>query len=99
MYLHKFYIGLNDKDTGRQEYTTKEALDFILQKFNKEFRNFTVSEAIGVYQDIKEATIVVELLTITESIEYFKSTLNLIKLKLNRECILHFAQQADVNFI
>lgn len=35
MYLHKFYISLNDKDTGRQEYTTKEALDFILQKFNK----------------------------------------------------------------
>lgn len=99
MYLHKFYIGLNDKDTKRQEYTTEEARKFLFQKFNEEFRNFTVSKVTGVYSDIQEVTIVVEILTISKSIEYFKPTLNLIKLKLNQECILHSVQQADVNFI
>lgn len=94
--LTTYYIGLNDKDTHRQEKTTQEALNIIEDVMDLAgVDSYTTGIVQGHYKRELENTIKVELVGIALS-EYY---INLIKGRLNQECIMELCSEVDCNFI
>ena len=94
--LCSYYIGLNDKDSHTQDITTKEALNIIEEIMNSAgIDSYTTSIVQGHYKNELETTIKLELVGIALS-EYY---LNLIKGRLNQECIMELCSEVDCNFI
>jgi len=94
--LCSYYIGLNDKDSHTQDITTKEALNIIEEIMDSAgIDSYTTSIVQGHYKNELETTIKLELVGIALS-EYY---LNLIKGRLNQECIMELCSEVDCNFI
>ena len=94
--LCSYYIGLNDKDTHKQEKTTQEALNIIEEVMDSAgIDSYTTSIVQGHYKNELENTIKLELVGIALS-EYY---INLIKGRLNQECIMELCSEVDCNFI
>lgn len=91
-----YYIGLNDKDTHRQEKTTQEALDIIEEVMDSaEIDSYTTSIVQGHYKNELENTIKLDIVGIALS-EYY---INLIKGRLNQECIMVICKECESHFI
>ena len=94
--LTTYYIGLNDKDSHTQDITTKEALNIIEEIMDSAgIDSYTTSIAQGHYKNELENTIKLEIIGIALS-EYY---INLIKGRLNQECIMELCTETDCNFI
>lgn len=97
------YIGLNDKDTKRQELTNLDAKAEISTILFKYFPNgFTLQECQGMYKH-NDGTVVCEN-TIKVILFDYNAGLVLdavedLKLKLNQECIAVELINSYVNFV
>lgn len=95
------YIGLNDKDTKRQEITNLDAKTEISRILFKHFSNgFTLQECQGMYRH-KDGAVVCEN-TIKVTLLYYDIPNDIIeelKLKLNQECIAVERIYSYVNFV
>lgn len=83
-----FYIGLNDKDTHKQEYKTNDLINSIVDIFNSHnITGLTITQAIGVYNGERENSLVVSIIDRISEIEIIYIC-NDIKLELNQECVM-----------
>lgn len=97
------YIGLNDKDTKRQELTNLDAKAEISTILFRYFPNgFTLQECQGMYRH-EDGTVVCEN---TIKVILFDYNMGLVldavedlKLKLNQECIAVEHIKTTVNFV
>lgn len=94
--LCSYYIGLKDKDTHKQEKTTQEALNIIEDVMDlTEIDSYTTSTVEGHYKNELETTIKVELVGMILSEHY----VNLLKDRLNQECIMVICKECESHFI
>lgn len=97
------YIGLNDKDTKRQEITNLDAKAEISAILFKHFPNgFTLQECQGMYKH-EDGTVVCEntikVILFDYNIGLVLDAVEDLKLKLNQECIAVEHIKTTVNFI
>ena len=96
------YVGLNDKDTKKQELRTGDAQKIIQQiLFNNQVEGFTIYKAKGLYKHTngeitKETTIIIELLYISNNI--INNIIKDLKKALNQESILKQVQKMAISF-
>ena len=91
-----YYIGLNDKDTHRQEKTTQEALNIIENVMDLAgIESYTTSTVEGHYKNELENTIKLELVGMILSEHY----INLLKDRLNQECIMVICKECESHFV
>lgn len=94
--LTTYYIGLNDKNTHKQEKTTQEALNIIEEVMDSaDIDSYTTSIVQGHYKNELENTIKLEIIGFALS-QYY---INQIKVRLNQECIMELCTETDCNFI
>lgn len=94
--LTTYYIGLNDKNTHQQEKTTQESLNIIEEIMDSAgIDSYTTSIVQGHYKNELENTIKLELVGIALS-QYY---INLLKGRLNQDCIMELCTETDCNFI
>lgn len=90
-YKFTLYVGLNDKDSKKQEYTTEKAKDIITTIFaENDITGATFINAEGLYQYIngekeKENSFKIELLFVSK--KQVKNAVNKIKSVLNQESV------------
>lgn len=89
-YNYRIYMGLNDKNTKKQEISTNEAINVFNGLVARFFDGATVWQADGIYtheddEQVKEKTLCCELIFV----EYIhvKRFVNLLKEKFNQESI------------
>ena len=96
-------VGLNDKDTKKQEITTEEAYNLITKILyinNIEGATFTEAKGLYIHRDgtaVFENSIKIELLFITE--ETAKAICKLLKSALNQESVVLEIQELNSNLI
>lgn len=91
----RYYIGLNDRYTKKQEHSTEWFIGY-LDTFIKYFEiDCTITQATGYYKGVKENTIVLELFD--NLLTPYK--LNELKEVFNQECIAQVIIQSDIEFI
>ena len=90
--MEKFtlYLGLNDKDTKRQEISTIEAYKVVSNLIAEDFDGGTIYEAHGIYKHndgtiVEEKTLRIELLFTT--LEKVKALAGILKKAFNQESI------------
>lgn len=89
--MYTMMIGLNDKETKKQEISTDVALNIVKSLCWEMFEGSTVSLAYGLYkhddgEKVSENTIRVELMMVSES--QVKQFVETIKKALNQESVL-----------
>lgn len=98
-----YYIGLNDKDTKKQETKTDKAKAIITKLID----NFTIYEAMGVFTHedgtkVYEKSLVVMVVT-DDGLELVNNRVNYIvnelKAKLNQESIMVEIQESYIKFM
>ena len=97
------YIGLNDKDTKRQEITNLDAKAEISAILFKCFPNgFTLQECQGMYKH-DDGTVVCEntikVILFDYNMGLVSDAVKDLKLKLNQECIAVERIETTINFI
>lgn len=92
------YIGLNDKDTLKQELNQKEAEKTILNILTSYgFDGATVYYSKGIYKGIEENTIIIELFEYNYAVVL--KACEQIKTALNQECIAIQEKIANIAFV
>lgn len=86
------FIGLNDKDSKRQEIPTLEAYKVIANICAHEIGGATITEGTGVYTHedgtvVVETTLVCQIFGVSSDAEEIKSAIKQIKSALNQESI------------
>lgn len=100
---YNIYIGLNDKDSKKQEVSTRKAREEVIKILNNNnITGLTLYEVTGVFKHEDGATtfeksLKVELLEVEE--EDVLRSINELKKALNQECIMLEEEQKKVNFI
>lgn len=85
-YLNVYYIGLNDKDTHKQKYSTDTFIKMLRGIMSAHsIECFTLSTATGYYRGEPETTLKLEL--VNNFLTAF--TVTEIKKVFNQECILN----------
>ena len=105
MIKHIFSIGLNDKDTKKQIYTSKQAQQKIitaLQKHNA-ITGYTLTTAKGGYKHnngtfVNENSLILELFDKLPK-KFVRTLINNIKDILNQESIAYTKQKVHTMFI
>ena len=97
------YIGLNDKDTKRQEITNLDAKAEISAILFKYFPNgFTLQECQGMYKH-DDGTVVCEntikVILFDYNMGLVSDAVKELKLKLNQECIAVERIETTINFV
>lgn len=82
--MNTYYIGLNDKDTKRQEIPTDEAVKMIVDTIPCDF-TFSICNGVSTHKD---GTKVCEVTIKVESTKPLPIYMEEIKRKLNQESIL-----------
>lgn len=90
--MNTYFIGLNDKDTKKQEISTDEAVKIIVNTIPCDF---TFSICNGVYTH-KDGTKVCEVTIKVESTKSLLIYMEEIKCKLNQESILAIYNGFDI---
>ena len=100
---NNFYIGLNDKDTKKQEISSEKALEIIENVFDT-FSEYgaTIYDCKGLYKHtngykVRENTI--GAFTIDLDRETIKQICKVLKETLNQESILVVNEHVDVEFM
>ena len=97
------YIGLNDKDTKRQEITNLDAKAEISAILFKYFPNgFTLQECQGMYKH-DDGTVVCEntikVILFDYNMGLVSDAVKDLKLKLNQECIAVERIETTINYV
>jgi len=90
--MHTYYIGLNDKDTKKQEISTDEAVKIIVNTIPCDF-TFSICNGVYTHHDGSKVC------EVTIKIESIKSLGNeMLKLKkiFNQECILEVSNGFEI---
>ena len=82
--LYKFYIGLNDKDEQAQVVSNANAIKVI----KKEFLAATVTLGFGIWMDVIEPCLVVDIIDSSANEANIIRKIGVIKEKLNQDNIL-----------
>lgn len=86
------YIGLNDKDTHTQILSNEYAIKVIQNCFrHKGIESYTIQEALGMYKDERENTLLIHIISKEDSYKLQCSIINAVvqlKNELNQESIL-----------
>ena len=95
------YIGLNDKDTKKQEVNTTEAIK-LLTNMLTDIGGATIYEATGIYTHddgkiVIENTLRVELIGIEENIILNK--IKVLKLLFNQESIIKQTEEINTSIL
>lgn len=95
------YIGLNDKDTKKQEVNTTEAIK-LLTNMLTDIGGATIYEATGIYTHengdiIIENTLRVELIGVEENIILNK--IKVLKLLFNQESIIKQTEEINTSIL
>jgi hypothetical protein len=101
MTITTLYIGLNDKDTKKQEVNTTEAIK-LLTNMLADIGGATIYEATGIYTHengdiIIENTLRVELIGIEENIILNK--IKVLKLLFNQESIIKQTEEINTSIL
>ena len=95
-YITTYYIGSKDKDTHKQKLSGYEISKIINETLDYAgIDSYTTSNVIGHYKGEIEHTVKLELVNNRLSLYY----LNVLKEKLNQECIMVLTKECDVEFI
>lgn len=103
MIKYNIYIGLNDKDSKKQEVSTRRARQEVIKILNaNNITGLTMYEVTGVFKHEDGATtfeksLKVELLEVEE--EDVLRSIEELKKALNQECIMLEKEKKEVNFI
>ena len=103
MIKYNIYIGLNDKDSKKQEVSTRRARQEVIKILNNNnITGLTMYEVMGVFKHEDgtitfEKSLKVELLEVEE--EDVLRSIQELKKALNQECILLEKEKKEVNFI
>ena len=103
MVKYNIYIGLNDKDSKKQEISTRRAKEEVIKILNaNNITGLTMYEVTGVFKHEDgtmtfEKSLKVELLEV-EEVDVLKS-IDELKRALNQESILLEKEEKEVNFI
>lgn len=103
MIKYNIYIGLNDKDSKKQEVSTRRARQEVIKILNNNnITGLTMYEVMGVFKHEDgtltfEKSLKVELMEVEEE-EVLKS-IEELKKALNQESILLEKEKKEVNFI
>lgn len=97
------YIGLNDKDTKRQEITNLDAKTEISAILFKYFPDgFTLQECQGMYKH-DDGTVVckntIKVILLDYYMKLVSDAVKDLKLKLNQECIAVERIETIINFV
>lgn len=95
------FVGLNDKDTKVQKYTTTEAYKIVENICYNVCGGATISEALGIYTHddgakIRENSLRVEILYSTK--EKVLEVINLVKVALNQESVMMTEEVINVMY-
>lgn len=93
---YTLYIGLNDKDTGKQ-YNLDLAKHLVNQVVSREFEGFTMFEGTGYYKGQKEKCLIVQLFYPYQVENSINEIIKMLCFLLNQECI--GLVKEDVNII
>lgn len=98
---YNLFLGLNDKDSKKQEFTTIDAYKICSKLATKKFDGCTITQAQGYYRDsnnnlVLENTLQIQIATNDKKaiLQYCK----LLKTIFNQECILIYEAQYNTIF-
>ena len=100
---YNIYIGLNDKDSKKQEVSTRRAKEKTIKILNNNnITGLTIYEVMGVFKHEDgtitfEKSLKVELLEVEE--EDVKKSIEELKTALNQESILLEEEEKKIDFI
>lgn len=100
---YNIYIGLNDKDSKKQEVSTRRAKEKVIEILtNNNINGLTMYKVDGVFKHengaiVFEKSLKVELLEVNKN-EVLKS-IEELKKALNQESILLEKEKKEINFI
>ena len=103
MIKYNIYIGLNDKDSKKQEVSTRRAKEKTIEILNaNNITGLTMYEVMGVFKHedgfiTYEKSLKVELLEVKK--EDVLRSVNELKTALNQESIMLEEEKKEVNFI
>lgn len=102
MVRHTLYIGLNDKDTKRQEVGTLVAVKIITNILTEKVGGGTIYEATGIYTHangdiVVEPTLRVEI--VGASANAVMDAVAAIKVALNQESVIVQTESIDGRFV
>ena len=102
MNKYTLYIGLNDKETKRQQLDNLEAAKIVQNILTDKTGGGTIFNATGVYKHadgtiIIENTLRVEI--VAAALEAVKEAINIIKTALNQESIILQTEHVESVFI
>ena len=103
MYKITYYIGCNDKNTLKQELPD----EFFIATLDSLFDNYTLTQTQGRFTNkngVKtfEKSFVVTIITdngLETKADYIKENCNILKIKLNQECILVTKELIEAKFM
>ena len=103
MIKYNIYIGLNDKDSKKQEVSTRKAKQEVIKILNNNnITGLTMYEVTGVFKHdngtiVFEKSLKVELLEVEE--EEVKKSIDELKKALNQESILLEKEEKEISFL
>ncbi len=102
MLKYTLYIGLNDKNTKKQELSTLEAFKIVQNILTEKTGGGTVYNATGVYKHdsgeiVIESTLRVEI--VAAPLEAVRDAIHIIKIALNQESIIMQTENVESIFI
>ena len=104
MYKYQFTIGLNDRETEKQEIKTSDAKNIISNILLNDFEifAFTMFDCYGVYKMqssgriVQEASVRIEIASDDQIPEL--NIIDALKKTLNQESIMIETSEAEINF-
>lgn len=102
MKIATFYIGLNDKDSKRQEIGTIEAGKIIKRILCGIFEGATISEADGIFTHANGATVIEKTIraeVFDPADSKIKQAAEQLKSILNQEAIAVKVENVEINFL
>lgn len=102
MYKYNIYIGMYDKDTKKQEFTTQDFLNIVQKVMRlKDIKNYTIYKCKGHYQHedgttVCEPSINVEIISDSLCIDVLDKIKFKLCKELNQESVLITKQDIEV---
>ena len=94
-----FFIGCNDKDTHAIKLSKNYCFEIIVNTFDRYFDSYTIQECYGIYKSELEQSYQVSILCDDYNFDMIRQLCDILKDKLNQECIGFEVIRNHYNFI